>query len=97
MLQGIFYKFEKDNINKITEEFLLKEISQVVYTEIIKDKIIHCTIITYNGFSFTGEAAVVDPKNFVKEIGEKIAYENAFEKMWLPYGFMLQEFLYTHK
>ena len=97
MLQSIFYRFEKDNIGKLTEEFLLKEISEVKYTEIIKDKLIHCTIITYNGFSFTGEAAVVDPKNFVREIGEKIAYKNAFEKMWLPYGFMLQEFLHTAK
>ena len=56
----------------------------------------HCTITTKSGFSFTGESACVDPNNFDQKIGEKFAYENAFNKMWTPYGFWLHKALADH-
>lgn len=75
-------------MNKITKEFLESEIKEVKYTR-IGERITHCSIIVKCGFIFTGESAVVDANNFDEEIGKKIAYENAFEKMWMPYGFTL--------
>jgi hypothetical protein len=81
---------------KLTKEFLESEIKDVEYNR-LGGTITHCTIHTKSGFTFTGESACVDPNNFNQEIGEQVAYDNAFEKMWLPYGFMLQEFLHTHK
>ena len=77
---------------KLTEEFLESEIKEV-QDQRLSGTITHCTIVTKSGFTFTGESACVDPNNYNKELGEKYAYENAFEKMWLPYGFWLHKAL----
>ena len=75
---------------KLTKEFLESEIKEVQYQR-LSGTITHCTIHTKSGFTFTGESACVDPNNFNQEIGEQVAYDNAFEKMWLPYGFWLHK------
>ena len=80
---------------KLTKEFLESEIDTVEYNR-FGDTNTHCTIKTKSGFSFTGESACVDPNNFDQKIGEKFAYEQAFEKMWMPYGFWLHKALADH-
>lgn len=80
---------------KLTKEFLESEIDKVEYNRFGETNT-HCTITTKSGFSFTGESACVDPNNFDQKIGEKFAYENAFEKMWMPYGFWLHKALADH-
>lgn len=80
---------------KLTKEFLESEIKEVQYQR-LSGTITHCTIVTKSGFTFTGESACVDPNNYNKELGEKFAYENAFEKMWMPYGFWLHKALADH-
>ena len=77
---------------KLTKEFLESEIDKVEYNRFGETNT-HCTITTKSGFTFTGESACVDPNNFDQKIGEKFAYENAFEKMWMPYGFWLHKAL----
>lgn len=77
---------------KLTKEFLESEIDTVEYNR-FGDTNTHCTIKTKSGFSFTGESACVDPNNFDQKIGEKFAYENAFNKMLTPYGFWLHKAL----
>ena len=77
---------------KLTKEFLEGEIGNVEYVR-IGEKTTHCTITTKSGFTFTGESACVDPNSFDQKIGEKFAYENAFNKMWTPYGFWLHKAL----
>ena len=79
-------------MNKITVEFLNSEIANVEHLRPVGTLTI-CVITTKDGFTFTGESACVDPTNFNQEIGEKIAYDNAFNKMWLPYGFWLHKVL----
>lgn len=80
---------------KLTKEFLESEIDKVEYNRFGETNT-HCTITTKSGFTFTGESACVDPNNFDQKIGEKFAYENAFEKMWTPYGFWLHKALADH-
>ena len=80
---------------KLTKEFLESEIGNVEYVR-IGEKTTHCTITTKSGFTFTGESACVDPNNFDQKIGEKFAYEQAFEKMWMPYGLWLHKALADH-
>lgn len=77
---------------KLTKEFLESEIVQIDYKR-IGSKITHCIITTKSGFVFTGESACVDPADYNEDIGSKIAYDNAFEKMWMPYGFWLHKVL----
>lgn len=55
-----------------------------------------CTIVLENGFTVTGESACVSPENFDAEIGKKIAYDNAREKIWSLEGYLLKEKL-NHK
>lgn len=50
-----------------------------------------CVITLKNGFTVTGESACASPENFDEEIGKKIAYDNAREKIWLLEGYLLKE------
>lgn len=77
-------------MNKITKEFLESEIISVEYNR-LQGTLTHCAITVKSGFVFTGESACVDPNNFNQEIGEKIAYEQAVDQMWMPYGFWLHQ------
>ena len=83
-------------MNKVTKESIDAKIKEVHYQR-LSDKITHCIIILENGFQVTGESACVDPANYNQEIGEKIAYENAFDKIWLVEGYLLQEDLFRKK
>ena len=53
-----------------------------------------CILTLENGFTVTGESACASPENFDAEIGKKIAYENAREKIWLLEGYLLKENLH---
>ncbi len=53
-----------------------------------------CVLSLENGFTVTGESACVSPENFDRIIGQKIAYENAREKIWMLEGYLLKEKLH---
>lgn len=53
-----------------------------------------CVLTLENGFTVTGESACASPENFNAEIGKKIAYENAREKIWVLEGYLLKEKLH---
>ena len=53
-----------------------------------------CILTLENGFTVTGESACASPENFDKLIGQKIAYQNAREKIWQLEGYLLKEKLY---
>ena len=53
-----------------------------------------CILSLENGFTVTGESACVSPENFDRIIGQKIAYENARNKIWMLEGYLLKEKLY---
>ena len=71
--------------------------------ETIKDAQFHkltevltvCVLTLQNGFTVTGESACVSPANYNAEIGEKIAKDNAMEKIWALEGYLLKEKLYN--
>ena len=50
-----------------------------------------CVLVLENGFTVTGESACASPENFDAEIGRKIAYDNAREKIWSLEGYLLKE------
>lgn len=53
-----------------------------------------CCLTLKNGFTVTGESACASPENFNQEIGEKIAYKNAREKIWALEGYLLKQRLF---
>lgn len=52
-----------------------------------------CCITLKNGFTVTGESACASPENFNQELGEKIAYNMAREKIWALEGYLLKQSL----
>ena len=56
-----------------------------------------CCLTLLNGFTVTGESACASPANFNTEIGEKIAYENARDKIWMLEGYLLKQRLHEQK
>ncbi|UZA23867.1 hypothetical protein LP117_08735 [Moraxella bovis] len=79
---------------KLSQEFLESQIdeSKTTYTK-IGDRLMHCTITTKTGFVVTGEALCASADNFDEKTGQAIAYDNAFEKLWQVYGFLLHQAL----
>jgi len=52
-----------------------------------------CALTLRNGYIVTGESAAASMENFDKEIGRKIARENARNKIWMLEGYLLRESL----
>lgn len=55
-----------------------------------------CCLTLQNGFTVTGESACASPENFDKELGEKIAFENARNKIWALEGYLLKQRLFLN-
>lgn len=66
---------------------------RIVKTEFLRvgETVTICSLTLDNGYSVRGESACVDPANYRQEIGEKIARDNAFDKLWPLFGFLLAE------
>lgn len=56
-----------------------------------------CCLTLRNGFNVTGESAAASPENFDEEIGRKIAFENARNKIWQLEGYLLKQKLFEEK
>ena len=54
-----------------------------------------CVITLKNGFTVTGESACASPENYDEEIGNKIAFSNARDKIWMLEGYLLKEQLFN--
>lgn len=76
---------------RVTKEYIESRITDIAYIVVPNTTVTIAHIELDNGFSVRGESACVDPKNFNQELGEKYAYENAFEKLWQLFGFLLAE------
>jgi hypothetical protein len=50
-----------------------------------------CCLELANGFTVTGESACASPENFNQELGEKIALQNAKQKVWALEGYLLKQ------
>ena len=49
-----------------------------------------CVLVLKNGFTVTGESACASPENFNAELGAKIAYGHARDKIWALEGYLLK-------
>lgn len=64
------------------------------YTMLPSGKCMICELTLLNGFTVRGEASCVDPANFREDIGQKISFERAREKIWQLEGYLLQDKLH---
>ena len=79
------------NARRITPAHIDNVIADVDYYVFPKTQLTVCCVTLQNGFTVTGESACASPENFNKEIGEKIAYENARNKIWALEGYLLKQ------
>ena len=73
---------------RVTKEYIESRIASTEFHR-IGETVTLCNITLDNGFSVRGESACVNPENYNQQIGEKIAYDNAFRLLWSPFGFLL--------
>ncbi len=53
-----------------------------------------CCLTLVNGFNVVGCSACASPENFNQEIGEKLAFEDARNKVWGLEGYLLKQKLF---
>ena len=70
----------------LTTEYLEHQIALVEYNR-FGEVGIQCVLTLNNGYTVTGESGCIDPTIFNEEIGKNIAYDNAFDKLWLILGY----------
>lgn len=70
------------------KNFILSE--EFLYTQTLT----FCVLTLVNGFTVTGESACASPTNYNKEIGDRLAREQATNKIWPLLGFDLKQKLH---
>lgn len=76
---------------RVTKTMIERRIKDVSYFALPGTTVTICSITLDNGFSVRGESACVDPKNFNADIGQTYAYNDAFDKLWPFFGFLIAE------
>lgn len=76
---------------RVTEEYIRSRIVGTDYMTVPGTTVTICHITLDNGYSVRGESACVNPANFRQDIGERIAHDDAFRKLWPLFGFLLAE------
>lgn len=78
---------------RVTEEQIKERIARVHYVHDadLFGTMTICTITMINGWRVVGTSACVSNDNYNKEIGDRIAYDNAFRQLWALEGYLLAE------
>ena len=73
---------------RVTKQDVLDFIKSEKY--LYSDTLTFCVLTLENGFTVTGESACASLANYNKEIGDRLAKENATNKIWGLLGFELR-------
>lgn len=82
-------------MNKLTKEYLEGLVVNVQYVH--QELLTICTITLKNGFKLVGTSACADEQNYDRNIGNNIAYQNAFAKLWELEGYLLKQRIYERE
>jgi len=78
----------------VTKEQIESRIKSAEYSIHAGSTLTICVLTLENGFTVVGKSACAHAGNFNKELGEKIAYDDAFKQIWALEGYLLREALY---
>lgn len=81
------------NAPRLTPDLIESKIVKEEY-HLLTDVLTVCVLTLENGFTVTGESACASPANYNKEIGDRIARDNAKEKIWVLEGYLLKQKLF---
>lgn len=79
------------NAPRLTLALIDAEIAGEQYWVPARTTLTVCALTLRNGFVVTGESAAASPENFDHAIGQRIARENARNKIWALEGYLLRE------
>ena len=82
------------NHPRVTKESIEEKIANVSYYQF--GTLMICIITLANGFYVVGKSAPADPRNFVREVGERYAYDDAFRAIWQLEGYVLCQTRYDN-
>lgn len=71
----------------LTETYLQEQIKKTSYQR-YGDTGTLCVLTLKNGYTVTGTSGCIDPTIFAEDIGERIAFDNAFNKLWEILGYV---------
>lgn len=80
---------------RITLDEIHGKIANVAYHT--HDHLTICILTMKNGFFVVGKAAPASPENYVREIGEKNAHEDAVKQVWQLEGYLLRQRLHEEQ
>lgn len=82
------------NAPRLTPAHIDKTIVSETYTNLPNGCSIVCQLTLVNGYTVIGTSSCVSADNFNQEIGNKIAKDNAREKIWELEGYLLKQRLH---
>lgn len=77
--------------NKLSTGDILASVVKADYWRLGETTTTVCQLTLKNGFTVLGQSACIDPLEFNKAIGEKVAWDNALDKVWELEGYLLQQ------
>lgn len=97
--QAIEKEIQEKNLNapRLTPDLIGSKVKDKVFHVFGETCLTVCCLTLENGFTVTGESACASPENFDAEIGEKIAFEQARNKIWMLEGYLLKQKLHDIK
>ncbi|MEM6683344.1 MAG: Gp49 family protein [Pseudomonadota bacterium] len=75
---------------RVTPDMIRSEIVAEQYHVFQGSQLTVCCLTLQNGFTVTGESACASPENFDAEIGSRIAFDKACDKIGPLLGFRLR-------
>lgn len=79
---------------RLTPKDIDAVIVSATYTVLPRGRVTVCELTLKNGYTVRGESSCVSIENFNKELGEKIAFENARNEIWQLEGYLLKQRLF---
>lgn len=94
--QQLEYEIQNKGLNapRLTPAHIDSVIKEIVYNRIENTTTTLCSLVLENGFVVNGESACASLENFDEDLGKRIAFDNARDKIWLVEGYILKQKLY---
>ena len=94
--QEIEYEIQNKELNapRLNPAHIDSQIKDIRYHRVEGTTTTICSLILMNGFVVNGESASASLANFDEDLGNKIAFNNARDKIWMLEGYLLKQKLH---
>lgn len=94
--QEIEYEIQNKELNapRLNPAHIDSQIKDIRYHRVDGTTTTICSLILINGFVVNGESASASLANFDADLGKKIAFDNARDKIWMLEGYLLRQKLH---